>query len=181
MNTMMFYDVTSVYFETSLSDEEKQLFNHDAELKSEAFKLITDYCNEHNCMFTLLKISEVISCCFISLPIYIQTHGIQTQTKRYTYEHENISDSLSGAKVLASRIGDEILLYHTNNYLTGTRLQNRKKKSCSVTEGILANNNIMKVAGLKPLLKVNSYHSLNNIFSRKCHQICTSSILYYTT
>lgn len=86
-NTMMFYDVTSLYFETPLSDEEKQLFNHDAKLKSEAFKLITDYCNEYNCMFTLLKISEVISCCFISLPIYIQTHGIQTQTKRHTYEH----------------------------------------------------------------------------------------------
>ena len=41
---------------------------------------------------------------------------------------EDISDSLSGAKVLASRIGDEIMLYHTNDYLTGTRLQNRKKR-----------------------------------------------------
>ena len=79
---------------------------------------------------------------------------------------ENISDSLSGAKVLAGRIGDEILFLHTNDYLTGSRLQNCKK-SGSVTEGCLAINNIMQVAGLKPLLKVNSYHSLNNIFSRK--------------
>ncbi len=50
--------------------------------------------------------------------------------------------------------------------LTGSRLQDCKK-SGSVTEGCLAINNIMQVAGLKPLLKVNSYHSLNNIFSRK--------------
>ena len=46
-NTMMFYDVTNVYFETPLSDEEKQLFN-DEKLRCEAFKLITDYCREHN-------------------------------------------------------------------------------------------------------------------------------------
>ena len=67
---------------------------------------------------------------------------------------------------MAGRIGDEILFLHTNDYLTGSRLQN-SKKSCSVTEGGLAINNIMLVAGLKTLLKVNSYHSLNAIFSRK--------------
>ena len=73
---------------------------------------------------------------------------------------ENLQPKLIG------RIGDEILFLHTNDYLTGSRLQN-SKKSCSVTEGGLAINNIMLVAGLKPLLKVNSYHSLNAIFSRK--------------
>lgn len=45
---MMFYDVTNVYFETTLSDEEKQLFNDDEKLRCEAFELITDYCREHN-------------------------------------------------------------------------------------------------------------------------------------
>lgn len=116
-------------------------------------------------VYTPEHIRGHILCCFISLLLF-RLMEFKLKQNGTPMSIENISYSLSGAKVLACRIGDEILFLHTNDYLTGSRLQNCKK-SGSVTEGGLAINNIMEVAGLKPLLNVNSYHSLNNIFSRK--------------
>ena len=116
-------------------------------------------------VYTPEHIRGHILCCFISLLLF-RLMEFKLKQNGTPMSIENISDSLSGAKVMAGRIGDEILFLHTNDYLTGSRLQN-SKKSCSVTEGGLAINNIMLVAGLKTLLKVNSYHSLNAIFSRK--------------
>lgn len=46
-HTMMFYDVSNVYFETPLSDEEKELIDDNDENQAAVFVLIDEYLTEH--------------------------------------------------------------------------------------------------------------------------------------
>ena len=46
-NTMIFYDVTNAYFETSLTDEERQWIDDNEDVQSEVQALIKEFCKDH--------------------------------------------------------------------------------------------------------------------------------------
>ena len=46
-NTMIFYDVTNAYFETSLTDEERLWIDEHEDVQSEVQALVKKYCKEH--------------------------------------------------------------------------------------------------------------------------------------
>ena len=51
-NTMIFYDVTNAYFETSLTDEERLWIDEHEDVQSEVQALIRKYCKEHGYCLT---------------------------------------------------------------------------------------------------------------------------------